>query len=210
MRNTLKLGAIAAIATLAMPADVLAQVCVGEPVGAGQSSLQFGLGFPGGGTAYSGSVRSNPAGAVSYEAGYTLTDADNAASPNMHTISGRAEYELPLQVVGACASGGLGWSTASDDGGDLTAWSIPLGVGFGLEMPTQSGFSIIPHVMPMFVWQRVSVEALGLTVSASDTAFGFLGGLTVGTESIFGAVRVTTTTFEGDDATFSLEGGFLF
>ena len=213
MRNTMRMGAVAAFVALALPAAASAQVCVGEPVGAGQSAIQFGVGFPGNDlTGYTGSVRTNPGGPLSYEAGYTYTTFGEGIDQKMHTIAAQAEYELPVQQLGMCPAAGLGWSTMSDDPSNLSMWSVPIGLGVGHEIPVGSGFSLTPHIMPMFVWQRVSFEEplLGETISGSDSAFGFLGGLTFGTEAIFVAARATMTTFEGDDTSFSIEGGFLF
>lgn len=213
MRNTMRMGAVAAFVTLALPAIASAQVCVGEPVGAGQSSIQFGLGFPGNDvTGYTGSVRTNPGGPLSYEAGYTYSTLGDGIDQKMHTIAGRAEYELPIQQVGVCAAAGLGWSTVSDDPTDLSLWNIPVGMAAGFEFPVGPNFSLTPHVMPMLVWQRVSFEEpiTGTSVSDSDSAFGFLGGLTFGTDGFFIAGRAMKTSFEGSETSFSIEGGFLF
>lgn len=210
MRNTVKLGAVAAFVTLALPAAAAAQTCVGEPVGAGQSSLQLGIGFPAESmTGYTGSVRSNPGGPLSYEAGYTFTSMDGVDS-KMHTIAGRAEYELPVEALGVCGATGLGWSTFSDDPSNSSLWEIPIGLGAGHEFPAGSSFSIIPHAMPMVLWQRISTELLGESFSDSQTSFAMLGGLTFGTDAFFAAARAMKVFEDGTDTRFSIEGGFLF
>lgn len=212
MRNTVKLGAVAAFAALVLPAAATAQVCVGEPIGAGQASVQFGIGFPGSDmTGYSGSIRSNPAGPLSYEAGYTYTSMDGVDTKG-HTIAGRGEYALPVQQFGVCAAAGLGWSTFSDDPTNTSMWEIPFGIAAGHEIPAGSSLSITPHVMPMVMWRRISSDGLlGESISASQTDFAFMGGLTFGTEAFFAAFRATEIFSDGDEDTrFSIEGGFLF
>jgi hypothetical protein len=209
MRNTVKMGAVAAFVTLALPAATSAQTCVGEPVGSGQSSLQFGIGFPAESmTGYRGAVRTNPGGPLSYEAGYTYTTVDEVDT-KMHTIAGSAEYELPVQQIGLCAATGLGWSTFSDDPSNTSVWEIPFGLAAGHEIPAGSNLFVTPHVMPMVLWQRVSTELLDESFSDSQTSFAFQGGLTFGTEAIFGAVRAMKIFEDNVDTRFSIEGGFL-
>lgn len=210
MRNTVKMGAVAAFVALALPAAATAQTCVGEPVGAGQSSIQFGIGFPAESvTGYRGAVRTNPGGPLSYEAGYTYTTFDGV-DQKMHTIGGTAEYELPVSQVGVCAATGLSWSTISDDPTNSSVWEIPLGIAAGHEIPAGSSLFVTPHVMPMVLWQRVSSELLGESFSDSQTSFAFQGGLTFGTEAFFAAARAMKVFEDNTDTRFSIEGGFLF
>ncbi len=151
---------------------------------------------------------------MSYEAGYTYSTMDGV-DQKMHTIAGQAgqaEYGLPVQQIGLCAAAGLGWSTISDDPTDTSLWTIPVGLAAGLELPVGPNFSLTPHVMPMLVWQRVSFEEpiTGSSVSDSDSAFGFLGGLTFGTDAFYVLGRAMKTTFERSETSFSIEGGFFF
>jgi hypothetical protein len=210
MRNTVKLGAVAAFVTLALPVAATAQTCVGEPVGSGQSSIQFGIGFPAESTTgYRGAVRTNPGGPLSYEAGYTYTTFDGV-DQKMHTIGGTAEYELPVSRVGVCAATGLSWSTISDDPTNSSVWEIPFGLAAGHEIAAGSNMFVTPHVMPMVLWQRASSEILGESFSASNTSFAFQGGLTFGTEAFFAAARAMKIFEDEVDTRFSIEGGFLF
>jgi opacity protein-like surface antigen len=77
--------------------------------------------------------------------------------------------------VAVSIQAGLGYSQPGDGATETTVYNVPIGIGFGLNIPTP-GFLFEPWVAPRFSLSRV--EANGQ--SENQTGFGLSGGVTIG------------------------------
>lgn len=80
-----------------------------------------------------------------------------------------------LVPVAVSLQAGLGYSKPGEGAAESTVYNIPIGIGFGLNIPTP-GFLFEPWVAPRFSLNRVEINGQ----SDNQTGFGLSGGVTIG------------------------------
>jgi hypothetical protein len=124
----------------------------------------------------------------------TLTAGIGTVNPVVQSASDDRENQ-PAYLVGAEARvmggtvsplavslfGGVGSLSYDFDGQSFSATDVPLGVGFGLNLPTP-GLDIDPWVAPRLAIHRVEFGG----ASNTQTGFGVSAGLSLGFASGFG------------------------
>ncbi|HUG39899.1 MAG TPA: hypothetical protein VMM12_05415 [Longimicrobiales bacterium] len=200
-----------AIALVAIPGAVAAQACVGVPVAESYNAVTAQVGFPQDGMAYGAGFRHNMTGPFSFGASYSLSAYDNV-DPKQHGLGAEVNYELtafelPLSV---CPTVGLGYSRIADDVSSISALSVPVGVGFGKAFPLSQKVSVVPHVVPQWVWTRATVEFGAESISADDSVLAALFGATFSLPRFYVGGGVTWINEDGVDPIFAIMGGMPF
>ncbi|MDZ4675003.1 MAG: hypothetical protein SGI84_11150 [Gemmatimonadota bacterium] len=179
--------------TLAFPADAAAQA-LGLPVrnaGAPRGLLiAADIGVPndasGLGTTYGASagIGFGLLGLTATVARSTIEGGDAQTS-----VGATANFRLiggPLVPFSATLQAGVGrWSGSSVEGGEITSYSYPLGLGLGLTIASPV-VSLKPWLAPRVQWTRVSeAGAYGAGGTTTDAAIsggidlGFINGITI-------------------------------
>lgn len=199
----------AIIAMLAIPGAVAAQACVGIPVADSHNAVTAQVGFPQDAMAYGAAFRHNMNGPFSFSAGYTLASYDNV-DPKQHGLNVQADYELPGLSFSACPTVGLGYTTMSEDPASLTTLSIPVGVGFGKSFELSPTMSVVPHVVPQWVWTQLTVDDGTAEATADDSYLAALIGATIATPRFYLGAGLTWINEDNVDPVFSILAGMPF
>jgi hypothetical protein len=208
-------GFLAFALMLAGPASALAQVCVGMPIGSGQSAVALNVAFPEDATTFGASGRMRTSGPISVGANYSLTSF-KGADPKGHTFGADVAYDLPVTGASICPVAGLNYSRVSGDF-DLfdenfsfseSIISIPVGVGLGLSVPAGPNAEFVPFAMPHLLWTRAKVSFDDESLSDSDTNFGVKLGATYRIQQVMINAGVTLTSEKNSKALFGLGLGF--
>ncbi|HYJ78742.1 MAG TPA: hypothetical protein VEW03_03995 [Longimicrobiaceae bacterium] len=207
MKTKTQAGLLAALAAVSMATAAGAQICVGFPTGDRQFTLGVGLLFPQG--AQAGDVwhvegSANPLGPLGLFGSVTFFD-DGLAGAQSYA-AGVAWELVPVAPAGACP-------TASVENVDLegvgTAFAIPVGIGFGADVPMSRTVSLNPYLVPAVIFSRFDPDD-GLFPGAdseSETDFGVSGGVVVSFRTFFFGGTVQHV-FDGDsDPTFGVRAG---
>lgn len=162
-------GAIAVTLLSLVATPAFAQVCVGVPLGVGQTSLSFRADLPDGANIYRLRAANHLSGPLTVAGSYSLLSPDGGDS--RHNLGADVAFELPLgtPTVGVCAVAG-GSVSLSDDPRVI---DVPVGVALGGGFEVGPGLSVNPFVIPQLYWSRFSAEGFD---AQSDTNFGFEGG----------------------------------
>lgn len=200
-----------AFALVAIPGGIAAQACIGNPVAESFNAVTAQVGFPKDAMVYGAGFRHNMDGPFSFGADYNVSSYDGV-DPLQHGVGVDAAYELsalelPLSV---CPTAGLGYSRISDETATVSAFSIPVGVGFGKSFQLSSRVSVIPHVVPQWVWTRATIDIGGNEASADDSYLGALFGATFGLPRFYVGGGVSWVDLDGVDPVFSITGGMPF
>ena len=198
-----------AFALAIVPAGLVAQACIGVPVAESQNAFTASVGFPENATSYGAAFRRNVEGPFSVGASYSLYSYKDV-DPKQHAFGVEADYELPGLSFSACPTVGLGYSRMSADGGTLTAFSVPVGVGFGTRIELSPSAALIPHVVPQWVWTRASIEVAGESVSDNDSALAALFGATLALPRFYVGGQVTWVDRDNVDPTLTILAGLPF
>lgn len=206
-RSILALPLAAAIA--AVPSGLQAQSCIGIPVADSHNAVMADIGFPQNGTSFGVGFRHNAVGPASVGASYSLTSYDNV-DPKEHSVGVDASYELPGLSFSACPTVGLSYSRMSESDASVSALWVPVGVGFGTSVELGPTASLVPHVVPQWIWVRAKVDVAGEEFSDSDSLWGALFGATVALPTFYFGGGLMWTDQENVDPTFTLRAGFPF
>lgn len=196
-------------ALVAVPAHLVAQSCIGVPVAESRNAVTAEIGFPESATAYGASFRHNVAGPLSVAASYGLSSYDDV-DPKQHSVGGDVAYELNGAGVSACPTGGVAYSRISDEGGSVSAISVPLGVGFGKSFRLTNSASIVPHVVPQWIWTRATVDVGGVEASGEASMLAAKLGATIATPRFYFGGGVLWLDEDEADPVFSLMAGLPF
>lgn len=203
------LGISMVMALLAVPGGLVAQACVGAPIGGGVNAITAQVGFPEDAMAYNAGIRHNADGPVSVAAGYTLATFDGVDT-KQHGLSAEGSYELPGLSFSVCPTVGLGYTTMSEGDMSVSTFSVPLGVGFGQSFELSSDMSVTPYVMPQWVWMRGTFEFDGQDVSDDDSVFASAFGATLSVSRFYVGAGVTWYNEDNAETVFSLMAGMPF
>lgn len=201
-----------AFALVAIPGALAAQACVGSPIGESFNGVQAHIGFPQDAMSYGASVRHNMDGPLSMSAGYSLSSYENV-DPKEHGLAADVSYELSSLELpfSACPTVGLGYNRMSDDALTLSALSVPVGIAIGRAFELSQGGSVIPHVIPQWVWTRFTLDpATGDAISDSDSVLGALFGVTFATHRFYLTGGLSWIDEDGQDPIFSISAGVPF
>lgn len=198
-----------AFALVAIPGGLAAQACIGIPVAESRNVVSAQVGFPEGAMSYGAAVRHNMAGPLSLGAQYSLSSFDNV-DPKLHGFGVDAAYELPNQSFSGCSVTGLGYSRMSSDGVTLSTLSIPVGVGLGKSLQVSDRMSLIPHVVPQWVWTRAKISADGESLSGDDSVWAAAFGATLATPRFYVGGRLMWVNESDVDPVFSIMAGLPF
>lgn len=80
-----------------------------------------------------------------------------------------------LVPIAVSLQAGIGYSKPGEGATESTVYNIPVGIGFGLNIPTP-GFLFEPWIAPRFNLRRVEINGQ----TENQTGFGLSGGITIG------------------------------
>lgn len=208
MRHTLGLGMalsllISATPALAQRAGGSTQACVGDPARPGQTTVAAEVGFSDDAVSFGALFGHNPRRpfAFGFEAGvvnFDRTDRDAAF------VGGDVTIEVAQAPLSVCPLFGVTFTSIEDS--DLEIWHIPIGVGFGVALVTETGLRFLPFAVP----QAIVVHADGDDDSDTEVEGGVELGLTLAGEQVFGTLDVLVTSLERDDPRLGLTVGLIF
>lgn len=170
-----KAAFLAFAATLAFAGAAQAQVCVGYP--SSERGFYFGgrADFPDGGDSFGVEANYNPSGPLGVYGGLNVVSTDGQANSDVNVYFVGAAFEVASlgafigPQVSVCPNIEVNFSD-EDDSGQI----IPIGIGFGGSLGTP-GVAIHPYANPQLVIFRT-----GGANSATETEFGFRGGVMLG------------------------------
>ena len=182
-----------------------AQACQGLPQGS-RGGFAFGLAFPEDAKSYGISgIGSSEDGDLFFGASFSLTSYDQQALENEKNAGGLIAYEISSLAPGVslCPTVGAVYSWIED----VSAWSIPFGVGLGKTMRLEGGGSALtPYIIPQFLRVKVSIDDLG----ESEWFFGISAGATFSFANFFVGGFMSKIFEEGVDAMFGAQVGLAW
>ena len=182
-----------------------AQACQGLPQGS-RGGFAFGLAVPEDAKSYGISgIGSSEDADLFFGASFSLTSYDHQDLENEKTAGGVVAYEISSLAPGVslCPTVGAVYSWIED----VSAWSIPFGVGLGKTMRLEGGGSALtPYVIPQFLHVKVSVDDF----SESDWFFGLSAGATFSFTNFFVGGFMSKIFEEGVDAIFGAQIGLAW
>lgn len=191
-------GAIAVTLLSLVATPAFAQVCVGVPLGVGQTSLSFRADLPDGANIYRLRAANHLSGPLTVAGSYSLLSPDGGDS--RHNLGADVAFELPLgtPTVGVCAVAG-GSVSLSDDSRVI---DVPVGVALGSGFEVGPGLSVNPFVIPQLNWRRDSGE--------SHTNFGFEGGANLIVNNLAFGVVIERLFADFEETTFGVFAAMNF
>lgn len=195
---------LAATAALTFAGTASAQICAGFPTMDGQASLAAVVNFPEDLDEFGVEGSYNLAGPLALNAGYLRTDAGDATA---NSFTGGASFDITSMVGPQPASISLcpvASFTYTNFGDDLSAYTVPVGLGFGTSLPIGATSQLQPYVIPQLVLGRLN---LGGESSDWENDFGLRGGANVTFGQFFVGAEVNTLFVDGSDAVFGVKGG---
>jgi hypothetical protein len=185
-RPTLRIGpAVALACALALPAPVMAQVCIGGGAAPGQFALNGHFTFQDGQTGWGLQSAANLEGPVSFGAGFGTIDQNNVDS-NWIVSDVWILWERTYDRISVCPRAGVIWATWGESFQNLKTtiddWSFPLGLA--VAMPYEfRGYSTIPSLEAGVQWTRFTVQGPGagdqLEIRETGSDLYLIGGLTI-------------------------------
>lgn len=203
--NVRGLAAVAAIAFSVVATPAVAQVCVGVPLGVGQTSLDLRAHFPDGANIFG--ARAANQFSESLAVGAFIQHADVDGGDSQQAIGADVVFDLPiaaLQDAGAslCAAGGVSF-TFQDDPRFI---EVPFGVGLGASFDVGDGMAVVPYAFPHLSWQRVSFDGF----SDSDTDFVLDLGANLIVDNLYFGIMIDDVIRDHADTTFGVRAGIIF
>jgi hypothetical protein len=216
MRIThLAIAALVTAGALAAPIDELrAQVCAGYPTARGEWSIGPRIGFIPEGEAFGRVV---PAGiSFGVEASWNspgpwgffgnvnliVPDDDDGENQNMFGAGVAFEVQnfVPIIPAGLQVCPVAAVSVDQVDG--ATRFTVPVGIGFGMQLPVTPGVQLLPFLMPQFNLVRISLDDV-----ETDHNFGFEAGAYARLGSLYGGASFGRSFVEGASITWAVRGG---
>jgi len=204
-------GFAAVLITSLVASPAAAQLCVGVPLGIGQTSLALTADLPDGANIFGAKVARSISSPLVVGAHYALTSYDDSVleDATAHTVGANVAAELaPASLadagVGFCPVAGVSGTFA--DGS--TTIQVPLGVAFGAAFSVDDGIAVAPFVVPQFVWSRTSFDVGDLTVTDSD--FGLNGGVNLVVSNLYFGALIKRSFADNAKNVFGLQAGLVF
>ena len=211
MKKTTLALAVLAAATLAGGAQ--AQVCAGFPTVDRGFSLEGRIDFPDDVDSFGVEGSYNAAGPLSVFGGLNVVSGEADEDESVDVFNVGAAFETPQigallgPTVSACPQARFEYVDL--DG--ATAFSIPVGIGFGATLATSpSGPTISPYVIPQLVYSKFELDDEIADVSDSSTDFGIRGGALLTFGMFFVGGEVNYVAADNSDAVFGLRAGVRF
>lgn len=186
---------------------------IGVPRGLGlYGDIAFPSDVAGGGTAYGVSARAG-IGIVGATATLSSLNPDGPGGSDV-SVGGTLNYRLlggPLVPLSVTLQGGVSYAKPGDGllpGQDITAYHIPVGIGFALVIPNPV-LSIHPWLAPRV---DVAYRKVG-GASGTETSFGLSGGIELNLLNGFGVQAAYDRVFAkdvADPATFGIGAHYAF
>jgi hypothetical protein len=216
MRTTSRvIAALVAAGALAAPINELrAQICAGYPTTRGEWSIGPRIGFIPEGEAFGRVVPSgvsfgaeaswNSPGPWGFFGNVNLIVPDDDEGENQNMFG--AGVALELQNFVPAMPAGLQFcpvaAVSVDQVDGATRFTIPLGVGFGMQLPVTPGIQLLPYLIPQFNLVRISLDEV-----ETDHNFGFEAGAFARLGSLYGGASFGRSFVEGATISWAFRAG---
>jgi hypothetical protein len=196
-------GAVVVLLLSILATPAVAQVCLGVPLGEGQTYGALRAQFPDGANRFGIKAANRISGPITVGVQYMLNSFDGDID-SRHTIGGEVSYDLPVAALAEagfalCPTAGI-FYTSTDPGSSVV---VPFGVGIGGNLEVGDGLGLAPYIVPGFHWQRFSNGT-----SSTNTDFGFNGGANLLVNNLFFGAFIEKI---GDfDLEFGVQAGIRF
>jgi hypothetical protein len=201
-------GAVAVLSVGVVSGPAMAQVCLGVPLSAGQTSLGLNFDMPDGANIIGAAVNHHLS-PLTVGAHYAMTsyDSEVADFDSDNTVGAQVAFDLPVGAesgFGICPVAGV----QGTFGNDRTVIQVPVGAGLGAAFEVDSGIWVAPFVVPQFVWSRFDASGEGDAVTDSD--FEISGGANLVVSNLFFGARVARPLVDNAETTFGVQAGIVF
>jgi hypothetical protein len=211
MKKTTLAIAVLAAATLAGSAQ--AQVCASDPTVDGGFSLGGRIDFPENLDSFGVEGSYNARGPLSVFGGLDVVTRDGVDDGGQDVFFAGLALETPRigsllgPRVSACPQ--VRFAYADTDAG--SAFSIPVGLGFGATLTTSpAGPTVSPYVIPQLVYSRLERDDTLGGGSESETNFGLRGGALLTFGMFFVGGELNFLAADESDTTFGIRAGVRF
>ncbi len=194
-----------AASALAVPADGLAQACVGNATPDGGWGIEAIGGvarydLPEEVTAFDLGVEgtANLSGPLDASAAYIMRIPESG-DLQVQIGEGILRLGVPRELMpravplAICAFGGAAFSATTQESSesDFTSTTYPVGIGVGFPLAISPQLTLFPSVSPQYLFANVEGEVIGFPIEESDDGFaiefgsGFRYGSIIGSANIF-------------------------